>query len=67
MDEVAFQVNAGGLAGDCKIACLNATCVPILLSVLSRSKMQAIVDISTGSAFFRSLTDQGFCTAGERG
>ena len=64
--DVAFQVNAGGRAGDCKIACLSATCVPILLSVLNRSKMEAIVDFSTGSALFRNLTDQGFCTAGEK-
>ena len=37
--DVAFQVDVGGKMGDCKIAYLNATGVPILLSVHSISKM----------------------------
>ena len=58
--EVAFKVNAGGRTGDCKINCLNTTGVPILLSVQSLSQMGAIIDFSTGAAFFRHLTDQSF-------
>ena len=53
------QVNVGRV-GDCKIACLNATGVPILLSVQSRSRMGAFIDFSTGAAFFRNLTDPVF-------
>ena len=55
--EVAFQVDAGGRMGDCKIACLNTTGVPISLSL---SKMGTIIDFSTGAAFFWNLTDQVF-------
>ena len=58
--EVAFQINVGGKMGDCKIAYLNATGVPVLLSVQSSSKMEAIVGFSTGATFFRNLTDQVF-------
>ena len=57
---VAFQVNVGGKMSNCKIAYLNATGVPILLSVQSISKMGAIMGFSTGATFFRSLTDQVF-------
>ena len=46
--------------GDCKIAYLNATGVPVLLSVQSSSKMEAIMDFSTGATFFRNLTDTVF-------
>ena len=63
--EVAFKVNAGGRTGDCKINCLNTTGVPILLSVQSLSQMGAIIDFSTGAAFFRHLTDQS-CVQLER-
>ena len=58
--EVAFQVDAGGRMGDCKIACLNTTGVPILLSVQSLSKMVTIIDFSTAAAFFWNLTYQVF-------
>ena len=58
--EVAFNVNAGGRTGECKINCLNTTGVPILLSVHSLSQMGAIIDFSTGAAFFRHLADQAF-------
>ena len=64
---VAFQVNVGGKMGDCKIANLNATGVPILLSVQSISKMEAIMGFSTGATFFRNLTDQVFAQTGARG
>ena len=57
---VAFQVNVGGKMSDCRIANLNATGVPILLSVQSISKMEAIMGFSTGATFFRNLTDQVF-------
>ena len=63
--EVAFKVNVGGRTGDCKINCLNTTGVPILLSVQSLSQMGAIIDFSTGAAFFRHLTDQS-CVQLER-
>ena len=43
---VAFQVNVGGKMGDCKIAYLNATGVPILLTIQSLSKM---VPLSTSA------------------
>ena len=46
--------------GDCKISYLNATGVPILMSVQSISKMGAIKGFSTGATFFRNLTDQVF-------
>ena len=58
--DVAFQVDVGGKMGACKIAYLNATGVPILLSVQSISKKGAVVDFSTGARFFRNLTDQVF-------
>ena len=58
--EVAFKVDAGGRASDCKINCLKTARVPILLSVDGVSQMGAIVDFSTGAAFFRHLTDQSF-------
>ena len=51
-------MNAGGRTGDCKINCLNTTGVPILLSVQSLSQIGAIIDLSTGAAFFRHLTDE---------
>ena len=57
---VAFQENVGGKMSDWKIACLNATGVPILLTVQSLSKMGAIIDFSTGASFFRNLTDTVF-------
>ena len=46
--------------GDWKIAYLIATGEPILLSVHSSSKMEAIMDFSTGATFFRNLTDTVF-------
>ena len=49
---VAFQVNVGGKMGDWKIAYLIATGEPIFLSVQSISKMDAIMDFSTGATFF---------------
>ena len=58
--EAAFKVNAGGRTRECKINCLNTTGVPILLSVHSLSQMGAIIDFSTGAAFFRHLADQPF-------
>ena len=57
---VAFQVNVGGKMGDWKIAYLIATGAPILLSVQSSSKMEAMMDFSTGATFFRNLTDTVF-------
>ena len=54
------EVNGGGRTGKCKINCLNTTRVPILLSVRSLSQMGAIIDFSTGAAFFRHLADQAF-------
>ena len=56
--EVAFKVNAGGLASDCKINCLNTTRVPILLSVQRLSQRGAIFDFSTATAVFRNLIHQ---------
>ena len=53
-------MNAGCRTGECKISCLNTTGVPILLSVYSLSQMGAIIDLSTGAAFFRHLADQAF-------
>ena len=58
--EVAFKVNAGDRTGDWKITCFNTTGVPVLLSVQCLSQMGAIIDFSTGAAFFRHLTDQSF-------
>ena len=52
--EVAFQVDDGGQMGDCKIACLNTTGVPTLLSVQSFSKMVTIIDFSTRSFLLES-------------
>ena len=57
---VVFKVNAGGRTVNCKINCLNATGVPILLSVQSLSQMGTIIDLSTGVAFFRHFTDKSF-------
>ena len=39
---------------------LNATGVPILLTIQSLSKMGAIIDFSTGASFFPNLTDTVF-------
>ena len=62
--DVAFKVNDGGRTGECKINCLNTAGVAILLSVHSLSQMGAIIDFSTGAAFFRNLADQAFVTCG---
>ena len=57
----AFEVDAGGRAGACRIKCLNTTGgVPILVSVQSLAQMGAIMEFSTGAAFFRHLADQSF-------
>ena len=58
--EVASKVNAGGRRENCKMNCVNTTGVPIQLSVQSLSQMGAIIDLSTGVAFFRRLRDQHF-------
>ena len=58
--EAAFKVNAGGRTDDCKTNCLKTAGVPNLLSLQSLSRMGAVVELSTGAAFFRKLTGQSF-------